>query len=182
VGNLAGRDAITEPQDGQMYHLIGTGLYTWVESEAEWQAAAPAPIPGATYDKNFFFESYQQLATISGSVSSWTEVDLTDFIADAGLTTVKGAYIAVEVAFPDQGFGGPQTYEVTLRVSQDNTVSTSSNSLLKAFARATRDDSRASGAAQNSGVLPLPTTSVYYSSVSTASGATGTVWLMGFIY
>jgi len=182
VGNLAARDAILTPQDGQLFHLIGTGLYAWVESEAEWQAAAPAPVPGASYDKSFFFESYQQLASISGSVSSWTEVDLTDFIADAGLTTVKGAYIAVEVAFPDQGFGGPQTYTVALRVTQDNTVSTSSNALLKALAQGTRDDSRTSAAAQNSGVLPLPTNSIYYSASSTASGTTGTVWLMGFLY
>lgn len=184
VGNLAARDLITSPQDGQMFHLIGTGLYTWVDSESAWEAASPAVPPGATYDKTFIFESYQQLAVITSTVSAWTAVDLADFITDAGLTTVKGALLAIDVSFPDQGFGGPQTYEVIMRATQDNTVSTSSNSLLKAMARATRDDSRASGAAQNFGMVPLtdPTPAVYYSAAVSASGANGTLWLVGFIY
>jgi len=70
-----------------------------------------------------------------------------------------------------------------LRATQDNTVSTSSNSLLKASAKGTRDDSRTSAAGQNFGMLPLTTPpTVYYCSTANASGATGTLWLCGFIY
>jgi len=182
VGTIAERDLITAPQDGQMFQVIGTGLYVWSESESAWDPSFPASIAPQAYDRSFFFDSYQQLAVISGSVAAWTAIDLTDFITAAGLTTVKGAYLSVETAFPDQGFGGPANFNVTLRVSQDNTVSTSSNSLLKAVAQGTRDDSRTSAAAQNSGVVPLPTNNVYYCSSSTASGASGTLWLAGFVY
>jgi hypothetical protein len=183
VGNLAARDLITSPQDGQMFHLVGTGLYTWVDSESAWEAASPAVPPGATYDKTYLFDSYQQLATITGSVASWTAVDITDFVTGAGLATIKGVLLSIDTAFPDQGFGPPANYEVTLRATQDNTVSTSSNSLLKASAKGTRDDSRTSAAAQNFGMLPVTTPlTVYYCASVSASGASGTLWLCGFIY
>jgi hypothetical protein len=184
VGTVAQRDAITAPQDGQMFQVVGTGLYVWSETASAWDPTFPATIAPQAYDRTYLFDAYQQLAVITSTVSAWTAVDLTDFITGAGLTTIKGVLLSIDCSFPDQGFGPPVNYNVTLRATSDNTVSTSSNSLLKAIAQGTRDDSRTSAAAQNFGMLPISThPTVYYSSsVTNASGANGTLWLCGFIY
>lgn len=184
VGTGAQRDLITAPQDGQMFHVIGTGLYTWVESESMWEQSFITPTVPQAYDRTYLFDSYQQLAVITGSVASWTAVDLTDFVTGAGLTTIKGVMLAMDVSFPDQGFGGPAFYQVILRATQDNTNSTSSNSLLKAICQNQRDDSRVAAASQSFGIIPVTTPlTVYYSAlVTNASGASGTLWLTGFIY
>jgi len=183
VGTIAQRDAIASPQDGQIFQVIGTGAYIFVESDNAWEQTFPTPTAPQAYDRFYLFPSWQELASISGSVSSWTAVDLSDLVDTAGLTTIKGAILAVDCAFPDQGFGPPVNYSVALRVTQDNTVATTSDSLLKAIAQGTRDDSRCSAAAQNSGMVPLTDKTVYYcAQVTNATGATGRVWLLGFIY
>jgi hypothetical protein len=184
VGTVAQRDAITAPQDGQMFQVVGTGLYVWSETASAWDPTFPATIAPQAYDRTYLFDAYQQLAITNSNVSSWTAVDLTDFITGAGLTTIKGVLLSIDCSFPDQGFGPPVNYSVIMRATADNTVSTSSNSLLKAVAQGTRDDSRTSAASQNFGMLPVTTPqTIYYNvAITNAVGGVATLWLCGFIY
>jgi len=188
VGTTIDRDELTDPQEGTLFMVTGTGLSVW--NGAEWEWAFPEAAAQATYDRNAFLEAWQQVASVTSAVGTWTSVDLDDYIADAGIESpnvAKAVYVGIECGFTQTGFAsGPNNFNVTLRVTQDSGVSTSSNTLLKASAQATQDDDRVSAQAQNSAVIPLPNgqTDIYYSvSVDGAPpGVFAKVYVYGFIF
>lgn len=185
VGSVADRDALVDPQEGTLFMVAGTGLDVYTGTE--WEHSYPSAAAQQQYDRSYFFTSYQQLVNATGDVASWTQLDLSDYISDAGITAPKAAYIAVECGFSQTGFAsGPNNFNVTLRVSQDDTVSELSNTLLKASAQATQDDDRVSSQAQTFGIVPLPADQdeIFYT-VDVDGGPPGVfakVYLVGFIY
>jgi hypothetical protein len=185
VGDVAARDAISNPQDGTLFQVIGTGLYVYDAGLGQWEASFPAAQAQQVYERMYLFPSQQQLATASAAVPSWNSIDLTSYLTSAGITDFKGVMVRIECGFPDQGFGGgPILFETTLRVTQDNTNSTSANNVTKCTARQVRDDGRVAAYADNFGIMPKGTgNDLYYSFfVTNASGATANIWLTGFIY
>lgn len=187
VGTIADRDAIVDPQDGTLFHAVGTGLYVYVDSQNAWQASFPAAQAQTAYDRIAMLESWQQMANATGAVGSWTELELSDELAMAGINSAKAVYVAVDCGFTQTGFAsGPNNFNVTLRVTHDDGLSTSTNTLLRASAQATQDDDRVSGSAQNSALIPLPNgqTSIYYSvSVDGAPpGIYARVYVYGFVF
>jgi hypothetical protein len=187
VGDVAARDAISHLQDGLLFQVLGTGLYVFSTSDNAWQPSFPAAITPQTYDKNYYFDSYQLLVAATGDVSSWTPIDLSLLIDQAGIASPKAALIALESGFGQTAFPhGGTDYAVDLRVTQDNTVSTSSNSTPHTFARGSADDSRTSAWNNSYSPVPLPSsqTLIYYNvqTNNAPPGATANVWLVGFVY
>ncbi len=186
VGTEIERDAITGPQDGWMFHVVGTGLSTFVESENEWQWAFPAANEDLVGDKNYYFSSHQLLASPGGEVTSWSPLDLAAYIATSGIptTNITAAIIRIDIQV-QVGYGGAGTFLATIRCSTNNAVSTAATDVLQATGFAVRDQSAAG--ANNTVIGPVPMTPsqqfIYYCLTQSASPSiAGSVWLLGFQY
>jgi hypothetical protein len=186
VGTASERDAVADPLDGQVYHVVGTGLYTYVADDTAWEQGFPSAEAQIEYDRHYFFDAHQQLVNSSSSVTTWTQLDLTSYISDAGITSPKAALVRLQTGFTTTNFAsGPINYEVNLRVTADNTVSTTANDVTGVRARGVVDDSRAAATGDSFGIIPLlDGDSLYYTNYITGSppGVESRVWLVGFIY
>lgn len=184
VGDLAARDAITSPQNGTLYQLVGTGLYVFNSDANAWEAGFPAAEAQTVYDRLYFFDSQQSLASTGSTVGSWTALPLASFYATAGVTTAKAAIIVLEAGFTQSAFvHGGTDYAVDLRCWGDNTVSTSATDIAKVYARGSADDSRTSAYAITMAMVPIVDGNLYYTVAQTNAppGAVAKVWLAGFV-
>lgn len=182
VGTYTERDALS-PQEGEIFHVVGTGLYTYVEGDG-WQPAVPAAAEPIVYDRHYFFNSHKLLAHATNTVSAWTQVPLSSYITEASLTTIKAAMIRIEAGFGPVGFGGPQYFEVKVRVDGNTLNSTSALDVLNCSATGTRDDSNTSAQNANFGFVQTSSSSIYYNVeiIGSPANAFAKVWLTGFIY
>jgi len=112
VGDIATRDALVGPQDGWMFHVVGTGLSTYVQSEAEWQWAFPAANEDLVGDKIYLFPSAQSLVVANTNVVSWTQIDISSLIATSGIpqAQISAAIVRLDAQWGPSGFGGAQSY------------------------------------------------------------------------
>lgn len=188
VGTATDRGEITSPQDGHPFYVVGTGLTIYATAEGGWTRAIPEPAAAQTYDRHYFYTSHQVLASVTSEVTSWTELDLSTYITDAGLTgyTIKAAIVRLEISQGRTGFANA-TYDATLRVTNDNGISTSATDVLNSRAFVATDDSASAGASTGFGFVPpkTGTSSIYYcvtKASSSVSNLVAKVWLTGFVY
>lgn len=186
VGTVEERTALASPQDGWMYHVVGTGLSTYVESEAEWQWAFPAANEDLVGDKFYLFPSAQSLVSTGSAVAPWTQIDLTSYIETAGINqaNIVAAIIRMDAQWGPTGFGGGQSYSVTVRTTADSSISTSATDAGYLYVFGVRDDSQAGASGTAQVFLPMDDQSeIFYNiSISNAVNVTARVWLVGFIY
>lgn len=186
VGTQATRDGLASPQDGWMFHVVGTGLSTYVESEAEWQWAFPAANEDLVGDKFYFFSSPQLLVSTNAAVGPWTQLDLSSYIATAGIEQgqIVSAIVRLDAQWGPSGFGGGTEYAVTVRAWGDDTVSTSAIDVGYLYVYGTRDDSQTSASGTTQAFVPMDDQSeIFYNvQIDAAPNVTARVWLVGFIY
>lgn len=186
VGTVETRDALTNPQDGWMFHVVGTGLSTYVESEAEWQWAFPAANEDLVGDKIYLFPSAQSLVVANTNVTSWTQLDISALIATSGIAQdkISAAIVRLDAKWGPSGFGGGQEYSVSLRAWGDDSVSTSATDVGYLYVYGTRDDSQTSASGTTQVFVPMDDQDeIYYNvAVVNAPNVTAQVWLVGFIY
>lgn len=163
--------------DDNLNNAIGDTNH-WIE----YVASVYTP-PAFTLQKSYLFSDRQVLATVGSSVG-WTAIDLTPYIAAAGLNvpgiTVTGAKIGLRVQLGPNGFG---TYTADAIVYAWGN-STATNPLF-AYTLQTADDSSTSSSDTTSGDVPLlGGTNLFYNvgNNGRASGLFAQVFLSGFIY
>jgi hypothetical protein len=189
VGTAATRDALINPQDGWMFHVVGTGLSTYVESEAEWQWAFPAANEDLVGDKTYLFSSHQLLVSATSAVPTWTQLDLTSLIASSGIDpeNISAAIVRVDAQFGSTLPSAGITWNVVTRAWGSNLVSTGAGDILLASAYgATNNNSATAAANTNQGYVPMTggQTDIWYNVqvFSSPPGIIGSVWLVGFLY
>lgn len=187
VGSAADRDAISSPQDGTLFHVVGTGLYTFVNADNAWEPGFPAAEAQQVYDRTYLFASHQLAASTTSESGGWVSADIASLISAAGLTTVKAVLVRLESGYGLTSLGNsPQEFGVAIRATQDNTNSTSSTALTMCNAIAARDDSRAENQANTFGMIPVGSTQteIYYCTtfLNSPPSPYGRLWVTGFLY
>jgi hypothetical protein len=188
VGTQVERDALPNPQDGTLWHVVGTGISTYVESLNAWEWGFPAASEDLVGDKFYFFSSAQSLATQGGDWAGWNPLDISSYISSASLaaSSIIAAIVRIDVRFGPVGFGGAQYFSYTGKMWGSNLVSTAATDVVTVTAEGARDDS--STAAQNTttGYIPMSggQTIIYGHAVNQGGPANmnSSFWLIGFIY
>lgn len=184
VGTVEERTALASPQEGWMFHVVGTGLSTYTGSEWEW--GFPAANEDLVGDKFYLFPSAQSLISTNSAVGPWTQIDLTSYIATAGIAQAQivAAIVRLDAVWGPSGFGGGQGYSVTVRAWGDDSVSTSATDTAYLFVYGTRDDSQTSASGTTQAFVPMNDQSeIFYNvDIVNAPSVTAKVWLIGFIY
>jgi hypothetical protein len=187
-------DAISAPIGGQAVWNNGSSQLQ-VYTEAGWEPAMPIQ-SRFHYDKHVLYPQHQLLASVTNEVTGWTAIDLTSYIAAAGLDaensdgdkkfTVLAAMVRIEIAQGRTGFVNA-TYDASIRVGSDDGASTTAQDVLQARAFIAADDSATAGASSNFGFVPpkVGTSSIYYTVIKDSSAVSNLVakaWLTGLLY
>ncbi len=186
VGTEVERDALASPQEGWMFHVVGTGLSTYTGSEWEW--GFPAANEDLVGDKNYFFPSHQLLISASAAQTAWTDIDLTTFIATSGVPAenITAAIIRLDAQIGPTGQGGATVYTMSVRCWGNESISTGATDILNVGVVAVRDTSSAAANNTITGYVPMSggQTEIFYNIQQTANppGIVAAVWLVGFIY
>lgn len=187
VGTISARDALANPQDGMLWHVVGTGISTYVSSLNAWEWGFPEAAQDLVGDKLYFCPSQIPVDTSIGGAVTWQAADMAPLYASAGITASQIIAVIARVSIQiTQAFGGPSSAQATVRAWGTNTVSNSATDVLLAQAYSQRDDSAAGSASQNTGYIPMTpgSSTIYYNCtievpVSTLSAQ---VWVVGFVY
>jgi hypothetical protein len=177
--------AITDPQGGQLFWVTGSACLKVRDSgSSTWKNAIPDAVIAT--ETTYLFDGWQLVASPTTASGGWLSTDLTSTVAAAGLTgkTIKAVIVSVQTAI-SQGFGGPNNMDASIKATCDNTKSTAATDVLLAYCSASRDDSASSGAAQNTAPVKWKQGSniLYYcQALNATSVASGSVWVLGFIY
>jgi hypothetical protein len=188
VGTVVERDALADPQDGYMWHVVGTGLSTFVESLNAWEWAFPEANVDLVGDKLYFFPSAQILSSESGALAPWTDINIESFIASAGIEPeqISAAIVRMDAQFGPVGFGGGANYNVEVRVWGDDTVSVSATDVGYLLVMASRDDSNTSASGTTQAFIPMSDGQTELFCGINQSGNPASIqvriWLIGFVY
>jgi hypothetical protein len=184
VGTEVERNDLANPQEGWMFHVVGTGLSTY--TGAEWEWAFPAANEDLVGDKFFYFDSHQSLISTASEQTSWEDIDLSSYITESGIpaANISAAIIRLDIQV-QVGFGGAGTFLATIRAWGTDSISASATDVLTATGFAVRDQSAAG--ANNTIIGPVPMsggqTEIFYNLTQSASPSLqGNVWLVGFQY
>ncbi len=188
VGTIEDRDALADPQDGYMWHVVGTGLSTFVDSLNAWEWSFPEANQDLVGDKFYFFASAQSLASVGGAVASWTSLDLESLITTSGIPpeNISAAIVRMDAQFGPVGFGGAASFQLDVRTWGDDSVSTGATDVGYLTVLGTRDDSNTSASGTTQAFIPMTDgqTEIFYNVQQSGSpaGISAKVWLVGFIY
>lgn len=195
VGTAIQQSALTAPQDGQLYFVTGSSALN-IYQGGSWKPVIPTQTR-FHYDSSHLYPQHQLLASTTAEVTSWTAIDLTPYIAAAGLDAqndngdpkyvVKGAMIRVEISQGQTGFSGPNTWDASVRVSSSDSGSTTATDVLQARSFMAADDSATASASTGYGIVPpkTSTNNIYYTVIKASSAVnnlSAKVWLTGFVY
>lgn len=186
VGTEEERTALASPQEGWMFHVVGTGLSTYTGSDWEW--GFPAANEDLVGDKFYFFPSAQSLVSTGSEVAAWTDIDLEPFITTSGIDpdNITAAIVRMDARFGPVGFGGAQSFQLDVRVWGDDSVSTGATDVGYLSVIGTRDQSNTSASGTTQVFVPMSggQTEIYYNvqEDGTPAGMDARVWLIGFIY
>ncbi len=194
VGTKIQRDAIATPFEGQLYFVTGSSALT-IYDGVEWKPVIPTAAR-FHYDASYLYPQHQLLASVTSEVTTWTAIDLTSYIAAAGLDAedadgnpkyeVKAAMVRVEIAQGKTGLSN-SAWDASVRVSSSDSGSTTATDVLQARAFMATDDSATAVAATTSGYVPpkVGTNNIYYTVVKATSetnNLSAKVWLTGLLY
>lgn len=188
VGTMAEREAIAEPQDGYLFHVVGTGISTFVESLNTWEWGFPEANQDLVGDKFYFFSSAQLMVSVGGAVPSWSSLDISSLIASSGISpdNISALIVRMDASLGPVGFGGGVSYQVAVRTWGSDLVSTGATDVGYLSVVATRDDSNTSASGTTQAFIPIgPDPEEFFynvQQVNSPPGLAAAVWLVGFIY